>query len=361
MNSSTIICPKCKSEIPVEEAFSHQFREKIESQARQNFDTERKLLREELENKNKKLEESRQIELDLRKQKTDLEEEKRSFEVDKQRQIDAEREKIRNQTLNEASENFRLKEKEYQKKIADTNTALEEAQRKASQGSQQTQGEVMELDLEESLRKQFIHDDILPVGKGVHGADIQQTVKTPIGNICGIILWESKRTKAWNDEWLVKLKDDLRATKANIPIIVSAVLPKEITGGLGLIDGVWVCTYQLFLSLAELIRQKLIGVAREKFVSKDRGNKADALYQFVTSHEFIQQVEAILEVYQELQEQTAKERNYYERLWKARENQAGRLFRSTANIVGSIQGQIGTAMPQIKGMDLPELESGITE
>ncbi|MBI1872070.1 DUF2130 domain-containing protein, partial [Candidatus Collierbacteria bacterium] len=108
----------------------------------------------------------------------------------------------------------------------------------------------------------------------------------------------------------------------------------------------------------ELIRQKLIGVAREKFISKDRGNKADALYQYVTSHEFIQQVEAVLEIYQELSEQTSKERNYYERLWKAREAQAGRLFRTTANIVGSIQGQIGRAMPAIKGMDLPELESG---
>lgn len=358
MKTTLIICPKCKTEIPVEEALSAAFRDKIEKEAKDQANVELKLLEEELQKRDKKLQESREIELNLRKQKTELEEEKRSFELEKQRQIDAERDKIRAQTLNEATESFHLKEKEYEKKLADMKAAVDEAQRKGNQGSQQLQGEVQELDLEETLKKTFVYDTITPVGKGIHGADIQQIVKTNIGNICGTILWESKRTKAWNDDWLTKLKDDLRATKANVPVIISSVLPKEITSGLGLVEGVWVVNYQLFLPLAELLRQRLIGVAREKFVSQDRGNKADSLYQYVVSHEFIQQVEALLEVYQELAEQTTKEKNYYERLWKTREAQSQRLFKTTANIVGSIQGQIGRALPVIKGIDLPELDSG---
>lgn len=354
---SVIVCPQCKTEIPVEEALSSTFREKIEKEAKEEAHSEIKLLEQELKKKDEKLEESREIELELRKQKTDLEEDKRSFELEKRRQIDAERDKIRTQTINETNESWRFKEKEYEKKISDMRVAVEEAQRRANQGSQQLQGEVQELDLEETLRKAFAYDTIEPVGKGINGADIQQTVKTNMGNICGVILWESKRTKAWKDEWLTKLKDDTRSTKADVPIIVSSVLPKNVTG-MALVDGVWVTDYQLFLPLAELIRQRLVGIAREKYISKDRGNKADVLYQYITGNEFIQQVEAIIEVYRELNEQTTKERNYYERLWKTREAQATRLFKTTANIVGSIQGQIGRAMPIIKGLDLPELEDG---
>ena len=357
LSPTSIICPNCKTEIPIEEAFSHGAREKIEKE----FTVKVKLLEQELKQKGEKLEASQEIELRLRKQKNELEEEKRSFELEKQRQIDAEREKIRQHTLTEAGESWRLREKEYEKKINDMKSAVEEAQRRANQGSQQLQGEVLELDLEQALAIAFVHDSIEPVGKGVHGADIAQRVRTNMGNDCGVILWESKRTKAWKDEWLVKLKDDLRSTKANIPVIVSLVLPKENNSGLAYLDGVWVCNYQLFLPLAELLRQRLIGVAREKYISKDRGNKADTLYQYVTSHEFVQQVEAILEVYQELAVQTTTERNYYERLWKAREAQASRLFKTTANIVGSIQGQIGSALPAIKGMDLPKLDIGDQE
>ena len=358
MPSATIVCPKCKAEIPVEEALSHAFREKIEHQAKESFEVEKKLLQEELEMKEKNLEESRQAELTLRKQKLELVEEKRSFEVEKQRQLDEERAKIRKTTLDEATESWRLKEKEFEKRLSDMKEAVEDAKRKGEQGSQQTQGEVQELDLEETLKQHFLFDTIEPVGKGVRGADIRQVVKTQLGNTCGVILWESKRTKAWANDWVAKLKDDLRSEKANIPVIVSSVLPEEASSGIGLVEGVWVTNYSLYLVLAELLRGKLIEVAREKYVSQNKTGKADILYNYITSHEFSQQVEAIVEVYQDMQSQIAKERAAFEKLWKTREAQVNRLVGSTANIIGSLRGHVGSTLTSIKGLDLPGLEEG---
>ena len=374
MSVATIICPKCKAEVPVEEALGHSIQEKLEKEYREKSverdkeiakkikaetSSELVLLREELEKKDKKLTESREAELTIRKQKLELEEEKKSFEVEKQRQLDEERSKIRLKVEMEMLEASRLKDREKDKVIDDLKNALEDAQRKASQGSQQLQGEVAELDLEESLKHHFLFDTIEPVGKGVRGADIRQIVKTQLGNVCGTIIWESKRTKAWSADWIVKLKDDMRKEKANIPVIISSVLPDEAEKGIGLIDGVWVCGYDLYLVLAELLRGKLIEVAREKYVSQNKAGKAEILYNYITSHEFSQQVEAIVEVYQDMQSQIAKERAAFEKLWKTREAQVNRLVGSTASIIGSLRGSIGSTLPSIKGLDLlPELEEG---
>lgn len=374
MSVATITCPKCKAEVPVEEALGHSIQEKLEKEFREKSverdkeiakkikaetSSELILLREELEKKEKKLAESREVELTIRKQKLELEEEKQSFEVEKQRQLDEERSKIRLKVEMEMLEASRLKDKEKDKVIDDLKNALEDAQRKASQGSQQLQGEVQELDLEESLKHHFLFDAIEPVGKGVRGADIRQIVKTQLGNVCGIIIWESKRTKAWSADWIVKLKDDMRKEKANIPVIISSVLPDEAEKGIGLIDGVWVCGYDLYLVLAELLRGKLIEVAREKYVSQNKAGKTEILYNYITSHEFSQQVEAIVEVYQDMQSQIARERAAFEKLWKTREAQVNRLVGSTASIIGSLRGHVGSTLPSIKGLDLlPELEAG---
>src|SRR3989344_4653435 len=373
MTSPTIICPKCKSEIPVEEALGHSIQEKLEKEFEKKLKDkegelmeklekeggkEIKLLKEELESKSKKLVESQELELELRKQKLALEEKEREFELTKQRQIDAEREKIRLKVETEMLDSQRLHDREKDKVIDDLKKALDDAQRKANQGSQQTQGEVAELDLEETLKIRFLYDAIEPVGKGVRGADIRQVVKTSLGNVCGTILWESKRTKAWSAEWVTKLKDDLRSEKANVAVIVSTVLPEEAATGIGLVDGVWVVSYALYLVLAELLRQKLIDVAREKYVSQNKSSKAEVLYNYIVSHEFGQQVEAIVEVYQDMQSQIARERAAFEKLWKTRQAQVNRLVGSTANIIGSLRGSVGSTLPSIKGLDLPGLEEG---
>lgn len=345
---NTITCPHCHKPFELDELLTHQIKEEVLSGAQRKHE-------EEMNKIKKQLEAAQNAELEIRKQKNVLDEEKRTFELDKQRQMDAERDKIRKATEEQLLEQIRLKEREKDKMIDDLKKSLEDAQRKASQGSQQLQGEVQELDLEETLRTTFPSDSIEPIGKGVLGADIRQTVKSPGGKVCGTILWESKRTKAWSDGWISKLKEDMRADRANIPAIISETLPDEAKTGMGIKDGVWVSSHKLFIPLAMLLRKSLIDAAYQKFVSDNRQTKAEQIYGYVTSHEFAQQVESMVEVYSEMLTQITKERVAFEKSWKLRESQVHRLLSGVSGIYGQIQGAAGPALPPIKSL---ELENG---
>lgn len=353
-------CPNCGNEVEVAEALKKQLQAEIktetEKRIRRELEEKNNLevadLKKALAEKDQKMAEFRDQELKLREEKRKMEEEKKEMELTVARKLDEARKKVEEEVLRQAQDKFRFKEMEKEKVISDLKKALEEAQRKAAQGSQQTQGEVLELDLEESLRTTFNQDLIEPVGKGVRGADVRQTVKSQSGIVCGVILWESKRTKNWTDAWTTKLKEDLRAEGANIPVIVSEALPPEASSGMGVKDGVWVVGYHLVLPLAVLLRRNLLEVAYQKVVSKERGSKAELLYEYVTGHEFRQQLEALVEVYQEMKDQIDKERAAFERLWKGREAQLKRMINSAANISGDMQGLIGPSVLQIKGLEL---------
>jgi len=411
MQDQTIICPKCKNEIPLTEALSSQIKEQIKREYESEYGKKSKelqqkenklkeeiskiekskeevdklvkertknelgklkeeamikaknesarelnLLNEQLASKNVLIEDFKNQELELRKGKDKLEEEKRLLAVTKQREIDDAKKEIREKALAEVMDQNRLRDRQKDKIIEDLKRSLENAQRKANQSSQQLQGEVQELDLEEVLRRAFPLDAIEPVGKGIKGADVRQIIKTQLGNTCGVILWESKRTQGWKDEWLTKLKDDLRAEKANIPIIVTQTFPKGENLILLLREGVWICSSQMVLPLAEMMRQRLIEVAKEKFVSQNRTEKSELLYEYIISLEFRQQVEAIVEIYKEMHGQIIRERTVFEKNWKIREAQIQKLFLTTGGIVGSVTGRIGQSMPQIKGLELLESE-----
>ncbi|MEX0668150.1 MAG: DUF2130 domain-containing protein [Candidatus Saccharimonadales bacterium] len=304
--------------------------------------------------------ESKQDNKELRDQVSDLIKQLReskkaqdNAEIEMQKKLTEEENKIRQDVEKKADEKSRLNMAAKDKTITDLQKALEDAQRKAVQGSQQLQGEIMELDLESALEDAFRDDDIDPIAKGTKGGDIKQTVKSPRGSACGVMLWEIKRTKNWVDGWVDKLKQDLRAEKANIPIIVTEVLPKSMNEDLGNYQGVWVCKPSMAIVLAVLLRKSLLDAGLQKALAENRGTKADALYNFVTSHEFVQQVESMVETYKSMNEQITKERVAFERTWALREKQAQGLLLSTANIVGSIQGQIGqSSMPKIRGLEL---------
>lgn len=351
---NTIKCPYCGKPIEITEALTRQMEAELQEKMREQHQKDIALLNQELALKEKRLEEAEKAELTLRKEKLLLEDEKKSFEVEKARQLDAEREKIRKTAEETILASHRLKEKEKDKMIDDLKKSLEDAQRKATQGSQQLQGEVAELDLEETLNNTFSSDIIEPIGKGVLGADIRQVVKSPGGKVCGTILWESKRTKAWSDGWITKLKEDMRNDKANIPAIISEELPEEAKTGMGLKDGVWVCSPKLFIPLAMLLRKSLIDAAYQKFVSDNRQTRAEQIYGYVTSHEFAQQVESMVEVYTDMLAQVNRERVAFEKSWKLREAQVRRLLSGVSGIYGQIQGAAGPALPPIKSLELGE-------
>ncbi len=359
-------CPNCGKPIEISQALKHQIeddvRKRVEESIRKEVEektfVEIQDLKKQLSEKDEKVQQLREEELKLREEKRKLEEKEKDLELELERRLDEEKKKIEERVLKQAVEEHRLRDLEKDKKIADLQRQLEDALRKATLGSQQLQGEVLELDLEESLRTSFPNDNIEPIPKGKSGADIRQVVKSPKGYVCGVILWEAKRAKTWKDDWIPKLKQDLRVEKANIPVIVTNVFPKGVNSAFDLKDGVWVVSFSLVLPLATLLRKNLLDVAFQKVVSAHKEDKADILYEYITSHEFRQQLEALIEVFNEMQSELNKERVIFEKVWKVREGQIKRLITSTANVVGSIQGRIGSSSFQIKGIDLPELEKG---
>jgi hypothetical protein len=375
--ANLIKCPHCNKTFELTDAIRHQIEEEVSTDISKKHLEELEKVRSEVEGKvkkdleekqktelldlerqntekDKKIEEMRDNELRLREEKRKVEEQKKELKLEVQRQLDEQRKKIEEEVLQQAVLEHRLKDKEKDKIIDDLKNSLDDARRKATQGSQQLQGEVLELDIESLLKDSFPNDQIEPVEKGIKGADIRQIVKSPKGFASGVILWEIKRTKAWTDSWVSKLKEDLRSEKANVPVIIATTLPKRLESGFGMYEGVWLVAFNLVLPVATIIRKNLLDVAYEKAVSSHKGGKSEVLYDYITSHEFRQQVEAMMEVYREMQVQISKEKAAYERIWKLREGQMQRLVSSTANVVGSIQGRVGqTALP-IKGLDLIE-------
>lgn len=373
----TIVCPHCKKPLEISEALDTEYREKLVAELeekhkielqKQKVELEEKATRkvkEELELKLKELEEEKTEEKERREKLMQnllkVNEEMRLMKIkdeerdlENQKKLAEDREKIKEELSKTLEEKAKLQVAELSKKLEDTQKALEDAQRKSQQTSQQLQGEVLELQLEQSLAASFPDDVIEPVGKGVKGADIRHIVRTARGNECGVVLWELKRTKAWDDKWTGKLKEDLRAEKAHVPIIVSETLPEEASSGFGYRDGVLVCSLTLAIPVAEMIRQQLISVARERYILTHKNNATDAerLFAYITSHEFLQQIEAMVELHQEMNMQIAREKAAFEKIWKARELQVTKMLKTTTSISGSLQGLLGNSMPQVKGLDL---------
>lgn len=379
--NNQIICPHCGEHVEITEVLRRQIevevghslsekhqreiddvRRTIQEETRKKLQDEyqdkQKELSQELEEKNKRLEVFRENELELRRAKRELEEREKELQIEVEKRIDEERKKVQEAVEKRILEDYRLKEKEKEKMIEDLKNALEDARRKAQQGSQQLQGEILELDLEETLRQLFPFDEIAEVGKGIRGADVRHIVKSKLGRTCGKILWEFKNTKAWSDGWIVKLKDDMRSENADVPVIVSAVLPPGTSNGIGIKDGVWMCDIPHITPLAMLVRDKVYEVAKQKFITENWTDKKDALYGYVTGNEFCQQVQAIAEVYHEMQMEIGKERAAFERIWKKREMQVRRLLSATVAVYGSMQGVVGASLPAVKGLELSEISRG---
>jgi len=310
---------------------------------------ERRLLEEQLADKEKKLREANEKELELRKEKNKLAEEKQNFELEKQRQLDEERKKIFEEAGKKASEEQQYVIAQLKKQLTDATKAKDELSRKLEQGSQQTQGEVLELELEELLRAEFPYDEIVPVPKGVNGADIIQKVFDRSGRLCGQIAWESKKTKTWSEGWIQKLKDDQRAIKADLAVIVSISLPDGVTGFV-VRDGVWVCDKSLAVALATALRLNLESVTREKAMSVGKNEKMEILYSYLTGVEFKQRVEAIVEAFSSMDMSLKKERLAYEKIWSEREKQIRKVITNTVGMYGDLSGLV--TLPQIKSLEL---------
>lgn len=308
-----------------------------------------------LKDRDAKLADARKNELELRQERQQLQEEKEQWGLEKQRAIDAERAKIRESAQKDADEQARFKIAEKDKTITDLQTKLQDALRKAEQGSQQLQGEVQELELEALLREKFPRDTIEPVAKGEHGGDVLHRVFALSGQPCGTILWESKRTKNWSDGWLAKLREDMRAASAEIAVVVSQVLPKD-TDTFNLIDGVWVTSFKCAIPVGVALRHTLIEIAATRTAGEGQQTKMEMVYRYLTGPRFRHRVQAIVEKFSDMQEDLEKERKNTTRLWAKREEQIRGVIESTAGMYGDLQGIAGKTLQEIEGLDMHLLD-----
>lgn len=413
--SDTVICPNCKFEIEVTEVLSAQLRTQLQKEFEadirkkesaiadrekevirakedvakaqldidrrvdEKLDKERKQLSndalakareqvtleirdkdQQLSEANAKLKAAQDAELLLRKERRALEEEKQTLELTLTRRLDEERGKIRETAKKEAADERQLKDAEKDKMIGDLRTQIEDLRRKSEQASQQLQGEVLEVALEELLRQHFPFDEITPVPKGIHGGDALQTVRDGSGTVCGSILWESKRTKSWSDGWLPKLRDDQRAAKAQLAILVSIELPKGVST-FKHIDGVWVTSVSCAISLAHALRAGMLEIGVAKRSLDGRHDKMEVLYKYLSGQEFRHRVEGIVEAFVTLREDLEIEKRSTQRMWAKREKQLDRATGQTAGMYGDLSGIIGASLPAIEqlnpsGLPAPNVE-----
>jgi hypothetical protein len=261
----------------------------------------------------------------------------------------------RDQARKEAEESLKFKVMEKEQTITSMQKQIEDLKRRAEQGSQQLQGEVQELELESLLRAKFPLDTIEPVPKGEHGGDMLQRIHGPLGQTCGTILWEAKRTKNWSDSWLVKLREDQRAAKAEIAVLVTQALPKDLET-FDLVDGVWVTPPRTALPVALALRQMLSEVALARQSTEGQQTKMEMVYQYLTGPRFRQRVQAIVEAFSSMREDLDKEKKAIMKQWAKREEQTDRVLQATVGMYGDLQGIAGRTLQEIEGLELKALE-----
>ena len=317
-------------------------------------------LQEVLNERDKKLAEAQKAQADLIKKQRELDDAKRELELTVEKRVQEGLTEVRSQAKREAEEGLRLTVTEKEQTIASMQKTIEELKRKAEQGSQQLQGEVQELELENLLRAKFPFDTIESVPKGEFGGDALQRVVSPSGQPSGTILWESKRTKNWSDGWLAKLREDQRTAKADISVLVSQALPKGVET-FDVIDTVWVTHPRAALPVATILRHTLLQISSARQVSDGQQTKTEMVYQYLTGPRFRMRVEAIVEAFSSMQEDLDKERKAIMKQWAKREQQIERVMGATIGMYGDLQGIAGKSLQEIEGLELPALEHRSSE
>ncbi|MFP6346099.1 DUF2130 domain-containing protein [Helicobacter pylori] len=330
-------------------------RAKIIEEARKNAFLEQQkgleLLQKELDEKSKQVQELHQKEAEIERLKRENNEAESRLKAENEKKLNEKLETERERIEKALHEKNELKFKQQEEQLEMLRNELKNAQRKAELSSQQFQGEVQELAIEEFLRQKFPLDCIEEIKKGQRGGDCIQVVHTREFQNCGKIYYESKRTKEFQKAWVEKLKSDMREIGADVGVIVSEVLPKEMER-MGLFEGVWVCSFEEFKGLSAVLREGVIQVSLAKKSQENKGDKVDLLYHYLTSSEFSMQVNAIIEGFEQLRADLESEKRAMARIWKSREKQIDKVFEGTINMYGSIKGIAGNAIEQVKALEL---------
>jgi hypothetical protein len=347
-----------QEKLKMESEIQQQLRKSIA----EDYENQLRLLKQSMSDNEEKLKTARQKEYEFLKKEQELQTKEKELEIQLQKKLMEERNLLTQQIRKEETERVSLKETEYQlkmreleKQLEDQRRLAEEMKRRAEQGSMQLQGEVQETYLEDKLREHFPFDIISEVGKGVEGADCIQTVRNNIGSDCGKIIFESKRTKTFNQGWIDKLKKDMRGQNADVAILVTQCYPKDMQC-FGERDGVWICSFNEVIALTTALRHTIVRISDTKKAEENKGEKMQMLYAYLTGNEFKGQIEAIVEGFLSMKNSISRERIQMEKLWKEREKQLERVLISTSGLYGSIKGIAGASIG-----DIPLLEDGVAD
>lgn len=401
-NNSTVKCPNCQHEFPIGNALAQEIESEIRgkylkkySEEKQKMDAEKlrlekegellkqqaenqekvvadkvrlarqqleqeaikkaaaemqvqmDLLNRELNEKSQKLKESQLKELELMQKEKQVKEREETLKLELERQLLEKQREIEERAKKMEAERSDLKIKELEKKLADQVEQLEVMRRKAEQGSMQLQGEVMELALEELLRGTYPFDLVEEVAKGVKGADCIHHVRNHLAQPCGKIIYESKRTKAFANDWIEKLKADMRSQQADLAILVTEVLPRDMDS-FGFKEGIWICRFSEVKALSFVLRDSLIKINTAVVSQENKGDKMQMLYDYLTGNEFHQNIAAVVEGFVALRKGIITEKIAMEKIWKEREKQLDKVLANTVQFHGSIRGIAGNAVGEIK-------------
>lgn len=376
-NPLQIQCPHCGHLFSPEKAIEHSLREQLEKEADAKVADKLKTIQSremDIREREKKVaNEKENVELEVRSRLLAREDElrKQADERAEKRAAIALQEKARklaedraafdillNSRVREREEFVREEERmsraELEKKLHDQGKLVEEMERKMKQGSMQTQGEVQELAIADYLEVSFPHDEIHEVAKGKRGGDCVHQVKDRYGNSCGRILYESKRTRHFGNDWIPKLKEDMRLQQAEIGVIVTEIMPADMPR-FGERDGVWICTFAEFKALAFLFRSQLARLGELTAAQHNRGEKEKLIYDYVTGREFRQKIEAAFEGFAEMQHDLAKERALFAAHWAKREKANLKSMENLVAVYGDVRGITGGAVQEIGALEMPEI------
>ena len=366
-----ITCPKCSYKFALDEALNRDIELQVRKQLSEEFKKKESELRRELsreaaekterssvelqakvEAQAKELKEARDQERALLHKKAELEERAEKAQLEAQRSLADEREKIRKAAQDQVLEEHRLKDAEKNKQLDDMRRQIEDLKRKAEQGSQKLQGDVQELELEKALRERFPRDEIESVKSGARGADVLQKVISDTGQLCGTILWESKRVRNWSDRWIDKLIDDKQAAKADVAVIVTDALPEHVRH-MGGVRGVLLTTFSLAACLAETLRVNMALLGQTRLALSGQDDQKSRVFQYFTSPQFHQRMATIGEQFQQMQADLTREKAAMNRAWAKREKQIETIVSSTAKFTGELQSLYGSSLPELPQFALP--------
>lgn len=361
-------CPKCGHGFPLSEGISRQTierhaeeyeralaaaKKRLETElaaeakrradreaaaAREKSETELKATREALASRESALEKFRSDELTLRRQLRALEDKAKSQDLEYQRRLDEDTKRIEAKARASAVDEFSRREAQLKAQIDSAQREAADLKRKLEQGSQQTQGEALELSVEAMLKAAFPQDEVLPVPKGVTGADLLQRVRSPSGQLCGTIVWETKQTKNWSGAWIPKLKDDQQSVGAELAVLVTSAMPRDTRQPFLREGDVWIARFEAARPLAEALRATLLEMHKLRLANAGRSEKMELVYNYICSPQFAQRVRAVVEGFEELRSDLQKERDAMTRIWKKREAQLTRMTTGMLSMVGDLQG-----------------------